>query len=146
MHQIGAEMCGEPPPECRLCLPEYTPIFFLKHQKENAPCTVEKKKFRDELAHEGPTHPKRGADRYALPTKSRSLLPAAPKVHRLPKCIPASAGMAFIVVQIGHSLLLSPLPLPLILRGVSKGEGRSLPLCVVSRGCGGKSKSPCVSL
>ena len=30
--------------------------------------------------------------------------------------------------------------------GVSKGEGRSPPLCVVSRGCGGKSKSPRVSL
>ena len=50
--------------------------------------------------------------------------------------------MAFIGSQRGHPLLLSPLPLPLILRGVSKGEGRSPPLCVVSRGCGGENRNP----
>ena len=50
--------------------------------------------------------------------------------------------MAFVGAQRGHPLLLSPLPLPLILRGVSKGEGRSPPLCVVSRGCGGKIEIP----
>ena len=36
--------CDEPPQGYRLRLPECTPIFFLRHQKENAPCTVEKKK------------------------------------------------------------------------------------------------------
>ena len=38
MHQIGAEMCGEPPPECRLCLPEYTPHFLFETPKRK--CAV----------------------------------------------------------------------------------------------------------
>ena len=75
-----------------------------------------------------------------LRTKSRAGCRACPALYAV--LIVASN----LKVQIGHPLLLFPLPLPLILRGVSKGEGRSPPLCVVSRGCGGKSKSPRVSL
>ena len=45
-------MCGESPQEVPLCgtgrhgfaVGNAPPIFFLKHQKENAPCAVEKKK------------------------------------------------------------------------------------------------------
>ena len=45
-------MCGESPQEAPLCgtgrhgfaVGNAPPIFFLRHQKENAPCTVEKKK------------------------------------------------------------------------------------------------------
>ena len=45
-------MCGESPQEVPLCgtgrhgfaVQNAPPIFFLRHQKENAPCTVEKKK------------------------------------------------------------------------------------------------------
>ncbi len=32
----------------------------------------------------------------------------------LNNCVPASVGAAFIVVQIGHFLRLSPLPLPIL--------------------------------
>ena len=115
---------------CRYAAQDYTPHFLFETSKRK--CAVhggKEKMFRDELAHEGPTHPKRGADRYALPTKSRSFLPAALKVPKWPECVPAFAGMAFVGSQRGHPLLLSPLPLPLILREVSKGEGRSPPLC-----------------
>ena len=56
-----------------------------------------------------------------LRTKSRAGCRACPALYAV--LIVASN----LKVQIGHPLLLFPLPLPLILRGVSKGEGRSPP-------------------
>ena len=106
--------------------------------------------------------PIRRSGRYALPTKSRTHLPAALYLN-LNQCAAASAGMEHNGVQIGHPLLLFPLPLPHPQEGFPKGRdlalvprplggwfpkaGAKAPgLCVVSRGCGGKSKSPRVSL
>ena len=75
-------MCGESPQEVPLCGTGLHPIFFLRHQKENAPCTVEKKNVRDELAYKRPTHPKRGVRRHELPCSPGVLLSAALKVSK----------------------------------------------------------------
>jgi len=49
----------------------------LRHQKENAPCTVEKKNVRDELTALSVNSPKTEVGRHALPTKLETPLPAA---------------------------------------------------------------------
>ena len=65
--------------KARLCRAECPPHFLFVLSKEKSPPQRWKRKpLRNELAPHGPTHPKRGAGRHKLPTKSRSLLPAAP--------------------------------------------------------------------
>ena len=90
--------------------------------------------------------PIRRSGRYALPTKSRTHLPAALYLN-LNQCAAASAGMEHNGVQIGHPLLLFPLPLPRPTPGgVSKGEGpcprpsSPVPLGGVSKGEGPQSR------
>ena len=106
--------------------------------------------------------PKTGTGRHELPTELETPLPAALYLN-LNQCAAAPAGMEHNGVQIGHPLLLFPLPLPPSNSGRSFQRGGALPsslvprplggwfpkagakapgLCVVSRGCGGKSKSP----
>ena len=101
------------------------PIFFLRHQKENAPCTVEKKKCLFQPC----TYVQGWGNGFCenccageeLRTKSRAGCRACPALYAV--LIVASN----LKVQIGHPLLLFPLPLPLILRGVSKGESTKAP-------------------
>ena len=86
--------------------------------------------------------PIRRSGRYALPTKSRTHLPAALYLN-LNQCAAASAGMEHNGVQIGHPLLLFPLPLPPSNSGRSFQRGGTAvpPLCA-TRGHGGRVASP----
>ena len=100
-----------------------------------------RKNVRDELTGKAVNSPKTGTGRHELPTELETPLPAALYLN-----------LKSVRSRIcGHGAQrdanrTSPAPLfaaaPPSPRGVSKGEGRSPPLCVVSRGCGGKSKSP----
>ena len=66
-------------PKDGLCPSECPPHFlFLLAKKKTCRTRYKRKSVRDELTRKGPTHPKRGAGRYALPIKSKSFLPAAP--------------------------------------------------------------------
>ena len=82
-------MCGESPqgmfstfsllPAREQFLSGCGPHFsFVLSKEKSPPQRWKRKPLRNELAPHGPTHPKRGAGRHKLPTKSRSLLPAAP--------------------------------------------------------------------
>ena len=91
-----------------------------------------RKNVRDELTGKAVNSPKTGTGRHELPTELENPLPAALYLN-LNQCAAASAGMEHNGVQIGHPLLLFPLPLPRPTPGgVSKGEGplrqRPLPL------------------
>ncbi len=82
-----------------------------------------RKNVRDELAGKAVNSPKTGAGRHELLTELETPLPAALYLN-LNQCATASAGMEHNGVQIGHPLLLFPLPLPHPTPGgVSKGEG-----------------------
>ena len=117
-----------------------------------------RKSVRDELAAHGPTHPYEGAAGTNC-CQHESLLPAALKIRRWPKCVPASGGKALVGLQRGHPLLLFSLPLPHPQEGFPKGRGLALVprplggwfpkagakapgLCVVSRGAGGNRNPP----
>ena len=66
-------------PKDGLCPSECPPHFlFLLAKKKTCRTRYKRKSVRDELTRKGPTHPKRGAGRHALPIKSKSFLPAAP--------------------------------------------------------------------
>ena len=80
-----------------------------------------RKNVRDELTDGAANSPIRRSGRYALPTKSRAHLPAALYLN-LNQCAAASAGMEHNGVQIGHPLLLFPLPLPYPQEGFPKGK------------------------
>ena len=105
-----------------------------------------RKNVRDELTGKAVNSPKTGTGRHELPTELETPLPAALYLN-LNQCAAASAGMEHNGVQIGHLLLLFPLPL---LRptpgGVSKGEGPCprpsslVPLEGVSKGEGPQSR------
>ena len=92
-----------------------------------------RKSVRDELTSLRSTHPKRGADRYALPAKSRSLLPAAPTDVPQITASPHLAARRSLGCKEDTLCLTfrcrSPSP-----RGVSKGEGRLLLPRGVSKG------------
>ena len=100
-----------------------------------------RKSVRDELAAHGPTHPYEGAAGTNC-CQNESLLPAALKIRRWPKCVPASGGKALVGLQRGHPLLLFSLPLPHPQEGFPKGRNRSFaPLC--PEGYGGRRRPPC---
>ena len=104
------------------------PIFFLRHQKENAPCTVEKKNVRDELTALSVNSPKTEVGRHALPTKLETHLPAALYSNLKSVRPPHQKVLRTQVLQIGRPLLLFPLLLPrLSLGGISKGESTKAP-------------------
>ena len=87
--------------------------------------------------------PKTGTGRHELPTELETPLPAALYLN-LNQCAAASAGMEHNGVQIGHPLLLFPLPLPRPTPGgVSKGEGpQSRPFVSFQGGAGGNRNPP----
>ena len=104
-----------------------------------------RKNVRDELAGKAVNSPKTGAGRHELLTELETPLPAALYLN-LNQCATASAGMEHNGVQIGHPLLLFPLPLPRPTPGgVSKGEGPCprppSPWGLVSKG-GGQGPRP----
>ena len=129
-----------------------------------------RKNVRDELPGKAVNSPKAGAGRHALPTKFETPLPAAPmglprrtafphlwtgdfpgcKTERLSviaSCVPLRYALPGPISREefpkGRDLALVPRPLG----GWFPKAGAKAPgLCVVSRGCGGKSKSPRVSL
>ena len=103
-----------------------------------------RKNVRDELTDGAANSPKTGTGRHELPTELETPLPAALYLN-LNQCAAASAGMEHNGVQIGHPLLLFPLPLPRPTPGgVSKGEGpQSRPF--VPRGGMGDGGVPHVS-
>ena len=104
------------------------PIFFLRHQKENAPCTVEKKNVRDELTALSVNSPKTEVGRHALPTKLETHLPAALYSNLKSVRPPHQKVLRTQVLQIGRPLLLFPLSLPrLSLGGIFKGESTKAP-------------------
>lgn len=73
-----------------------SPTFsFLLAKKKTCRTRYKRKSVRDELTRKGPTHPKRGAGRHALPIKSKSFLPAAP--------IGVPCGTAFPHLEVRHS-------------------------------------------
>ena len=152
-------MCGKPPQGCRLCLPECTPRFLFETPKRKCAVHGGKEKVS------GMSWPLMGQLTH---TKERPVR-TADKIQKSPagcadryssnNCVPASVGAAFIGVQRGHPLPPFPLPLPIPKRGFQRrgpspspkrgfqrGETAVSPLCVVSRGGGGKSKSPRASL
>ena len=88
-----------------------------------------RKNVRDELTGKAVNSPKTGTGRHELPTELETPLPAALYLN-LNQCAAASAGMEHNGVQIGHPLLLFPLPLPHPQEGFPKGRDRSpAPLC-----------------
>ena len=111
-------------PKDGLCPSECPPHFlFLLAKKKTCRTRYKRKSVRDELTRKGPTHPKRGAGRYALPIKSKSFLPAALKHIIYNGYIPAFGSAAFTGLQRGRPLLLIPLPLALIC-GTGSAEQR----------------------
>ena len=83
-------------PKDGLCPSECPPHFlFLLAKKKTCRTRYKRKSVRDELTRKGPTHPKRGAGRYALPIKSKSFLPAAP--------IGVPCGTALPHLEVRHS-------------------------------------------
>ena len=87
--------------------------------------------------------PKTGTGRHELPTELETPLPAALYLN-LNQCATASAGMEHNGVQIGHPLLLFPLPLPRPTPGgVSKGEGPQSRPFVPRGGMGDGWRPPC---
>ena len=135
-------MARFPGQEARLCRAECPPHFlFVLPKRKRAGHGTKEKALRDELPGKAVNSPKTGAGRHELPTELETPLPAALYLN-LNQCAAASAGMEHNGVQIGHPLLLFPLPLPrLAPGGVSKGEGRSPPLCA-TRGYGGRVAAP----
>ena len=87
------------------------PIFFSSCGKENGHSWSKEKTLRDELTGKAVNSPKAGAGRHALPTKLETLLPAALYLN-LKSVRPRTCSTAHNGVQIGHPLLLFPLPLP----------------------------------
>jgi len=109
-----------------------------------------RKNVRDELTDGAANSPKTGAGRHELLTELETPLPAALYLN-LNQCAAASAGMEHNGVQIGHPLLLFPLPLPRPTPGgVSKGEGPCprppSPWGLVSKGGGSLRPSSFVPL
>ena len=101
-----------------------------------------RKNVRDELTDGAANSPKTGTGRHELPTELETPLPAALYLN-LNQCAAASAGMEHNGVQIGHPLLLFPLPLPRPTPGgVSKGEGPQSRPFVPRGGIGGRVASP----
>ena len=108
------------------------PHFSFGLSKEKSPPQRWKRKpLRNELAPHGPTHPKRGAGRHKLPTKSRSLLPAALYLFR-PELCPRTRKSA------AHQCSKQDAPCPSfrcrspvqLREGFPKGRDRSpAPLC-----------------
>ena len=83
-------------PKDGLCPSECPPHFlFLLAKKKTCRTRYKRKSVRDELTRKGPTHPKRGAGRYAMPIKSKSFLPAAP--------IGVPCGTALPHLEVRHS-------------------------------------------
>ena len=102
-----------------------------------------RKNVRDELTGKAVNSPKTGTGRHELPTELETPLPAALYLN-LNQCAAASAGMEHNGVQIGHPLLLFPLPLPrLAPGGVSKGEGPQSRPFVPRGGMGDGWRPPC---
>ena len=102
-----------------------------------------RKNVRDELTGKAVNSPKTGTGRHELPTELETPLPAALYLN-LNQCAAASAGMEHNGVQIGHPLLLFPLPLPRPTPGgVSKGEGPQSRPFVPRGGMGDGWLPPC---
>ena len=95
-----------------------------------------RKNVRDELTGKAVNSPKTGTGRHELPTELETPLPAALYLN-LNQCAAASAGMEHNGVQIGHPLLLFPLPLPPSNSGRSFQRGGALPSSLVPRPLGG---------
>ena len=132
--------------EARLCRAECPPHFlFVLPKRKRAGHGTKEKALRDELPGKAVNSPKTGTGRHELPTELETPLPAALYLNlksvRRRICGHGAQRGANRTPSASLSAAAPPSP-----RGVSKGEGRSPPLCVVSRGCGGKSKSPRVSL
>ena len=85
-----------------------SPFSFRLAEKKTAIHGQKKRRLGMSWPLKRPTHPKRGADRYGLLSKSRSLLPAALKVRRRSKCFPAFGCMALIEVQNRKAFRNSP--------------------------------------
>ena len=75
----------------RFAARECTPIFFLRHQKENAPCTVEKKKCRGPNPSLRSGLGKTGVERVGASVND-SLLPGAPGSLGTERVLPRSWG------------------------------------------------------
>ena len=126
----------------RLCRAECTPHFLFETPKRKCAVHGGKEKVS------GLSWPLMGQLTH---TKERPVRTAG-KIQKSPagcadrypsnNCVPASVGAAFIGVQRGHPLLLSPLPLPLILRGVSKGEKPQFRPFVSFQGGAGGNRNP----
>ena len=65
-----------------------SPFYFRLAEKKTAIHGQKKRRLGMSWPSKRPTHPKRGADRYGLLSKSRSLLPAALKVRKEPSASP----------------------------------------------------------
>ena len=77
----------------RLCRWECDSHFsFVLSKEKSPPQRWKRKALWDELTGGAVISPIRGNDRYALPAKSRSLLPAAPQFSISTKCSPAFGG------------------------------------------------------
>ena len=154
-----------PGQETRLCRAECPPHFlFVLPKRKRAGHGTKEKALRDELPGKAVNSPKTGTGRHELPTELETPLPAAlylnlKSVRRricghgaqrgANRTPPAPLSAAAPPVQLreefpkGRGLALVPRPLG----GWFPKAGAKAPgLCVVSRGCGGKSKSPRVSL
>ena len=91
-------------------------IFFLcLSKRKRAGHGTKEKALRDELPGKAVNSPKTGTGRHELLTELETPLPAALYLN-LNQCAAASAGMEHNGVQIGHPLLLFPLPLIRICR------------------------------
>ena len=153
--------------KARLCRAECPPHFlFVLPKRKRAGHGTKEKALRDELPGKAVNSPKTGAGRHELPTELETPLPAAlylnlksvrrricghgaqrganrtPSASLSAAAPPSNSGRGF---QRGGALPSSPVPRPL--GGWFPKAGAKAPgLCIVSRGCGGKSKSPRVSL
>ena len=146
-------MCGESPqgmfstfsllPAREQFLSGCGPHFsFVLSKEKSPPQRWKRKPLRNELACKRPTHPKRGVRRHELPTKSRSLLPAALYLFR-PELCPRTRKSA------AHQCSKQDAPCPSfrcrspvqLREGFPKGRGHSpAPLC--QRGYGGRWRPP----
>lgn len=162
-------MCGESPqgmfstfsllPAREQFLSGCGPHFsFVLSKEKSPPQRWKRKPLRNELAPHGPTHPKRGAGRHKLPTKSRSLLPAALYLFRPELCPRTRKSAAHqcskqdapclsfrcrspVQLREGFPKAGASPPSPVPGRGFPKGEGRSpRPSC--RWGSRAKSKRP----
>ena len=154
-------------PRCRYAAREGTtlscrmsPTFsFCLAKKKTCRTRYKRKNAEGRFDTKVSNHPKRGAGRHKLPTKSRSLLPAALYLFRPELCprtrksaahqcskqdapCPSFHCRSPVQLREGFPKAGASPPSPVPGRGFPKGEGRSpRPLC--QRGYGGRWRPPC---